>query len=86
MERLKELIEKQIETAGNYLRTMDGYMDATGGLDADALRGLCICLFEIVRNQQQQIEQLEKRVSDIEPQTAMRMLGAIVEREGGKNK
>lgn len=77
-----ELIEKQIEEAANFLAHSKTMKNRDRDMDRafSALLAASGRLLEIVQNQQGQIEELQKRVSDLEPQTAMGLLDEVVRR------
>lgn len=83
-----ELIEQQISQARTGVGcASDRYEDLRESQSDDRVRKClgelvytCERLLQIVQNQQLQIEELQKRVSDLEPQTAMGLLDEIIKR------
>jgi hypothetical protein len=82
-EQIKELIEKQIEEAAEYLHNADDRPVATWrDLDSrvvDLMLGFN-ALLQIVQNLQNEIEELKGRVRDLEPQTALGLLGEVAKK------
>jgi hypothetical protein len=64
-EQIKDLIEKQIEAAGNVFATVDGAMRSTGHLYSGHLVDFLSLLFEVIQNQNHRIDGILEAYEDL---------------------